>query len=257
MLLIDTQNNTQILTLNRPDFRNALNQQLQKELRSALEHAHSDPAIRSIIITGNGSAFCAGLDLSELQKIREQSTESNHADSQAFAALLHIIYTYPKPIIAAVNGHAVAGGAGLATICDITLMSDSAKIGYTEVKIGFVPAIVATFLLRQLGEKRCRDLLLTGRLITANEAHQMGLVNEVHPANTVLSRALELARGLEQSSPTALRLTKQLLASLPGMGLQEGLEYSSSINALARTTDDLNEGIQAFLEKRPPCWQKP
>ena len=254
LVLVRQEGASRILSLNRPDVRNALSQGLQVALGGALEQAINDPKTRSIVITGEGKAFCAGLDLSELQAIRERSSEENRADSARFAALLERIYTSPKPCIAAVNGHAVAGGAGIASVCDLVVMNENAKIGYTESKIGFVAALVAVFLSRIVGEKHCRDLLLTGRLISAQEAQDIGLVNEVCPPDQVLGRALDLANVLNSNAPTSLAMSKQLLAALPSMGLREGLNYASEVNALARSTDNLREGISAFLEKRSPSY---
>ena len=169
--------------------------------------------------------------------------------------LLETIYLFPKPVIAALNGHAVAGGAGIASVCDLVVMSESAKFGYTEARIGFVAALVGVFLVRQVGEKAARDLLLSARLIEADEALRMGLVNEVCAADRVLGRGLELAAQLAKNAPTSLAMTKSLLAAVPSMGLQEGLRYASELNALARTTNDLKEGVSAFLEKREPKWE--
>ena len=256
MLRIKTQGMTLVLTLNRPEVRNALNPALREALREAFESVQDDPNIRAVVLTGAGKAFCSGLDLSELQHFRERSTEENLADSAALADLFRLIYTFPKPVIAAVNGHALAGGAGLATVCDLTVVSEEAKLGYTEARIGFVAALVGVFLVRQIGDKGARDLLLTARLLSAGEALELGLVNEVRPADRVLPRALELARHFSENAPSSLSLTKTLLAALPGMSLEDGLRYAVHLNALSRTTSDLEEGVAAFLEKRAPNWKR-
>jgi methylglutaconyl-CoA hydratase len=164
--------------------------------------------------------------------------------------LFERIYTFPKPVIAALNGHAVAGGAGLASVCDFIVMNTSAKLGYTETRLGFVAALVGIFLLRQIGERRARDLLLSARLISASEALQFGLVNELQPEEKVLERALELATQVSQNAPNALAMTKDLLTTLPGLSLQESLGYAAEVNAKARSSDELKEGLRAFLEKR-------
>lgn len=244
-----------VLRLNRPDVRNALSAELQTALQEALEAARADDAVRALVLTGAGQAFCAGLDLEALKAISRSSAEANRQDSWRFARLLETLYTFPKPLVAAVNGHAVAGGAGIASACDLVVMSKEAKLGYTEVKIGFVPAVVAVLLLRQTGEKQARDLLLTGRLVAAAEAREMGLVNEVVAADEVVPRALELAKAMAQNSPTSLDLTKALLSALPGMGFFDALRYAVDLNTLARGTDDLHEGVSAFLEKREPSWK--
>ena len=243
------------MTLNRPEVRNALSTELRDELFDAVQQAAADDAVRALVLTGSGNVFCSGLDLSELQTIRERSTEDNRADSAALARLLERLYTFPKPVVAALNGHAIAGGAGLASVCDLVVMAEGAKLGYTEARIGFVAALVGVFLVRQVGEKHARDLLLSARLVTANEALAMGLVNRVEAEDDVLDVALALAAQLAQNAPSSLELTKSLLAALPGMGLQEGLRYAVEVNALSRTTDDLKEGVAAFLEKRDPSWK--
>jgi methylglutaconyl-CoA hydratase len=166
--------------------------------------------------------------------------------------LFHRIYTFPKPTIAAINGPAVAGGAGLATACDLVVMSERAQLGYTEVKIGFVAALVGVILVRAVGEKHARELLLTGKLISALEAYRMGLVNRVVPAEQVLEEALALGQEVAANAPTSLALTKELLNALPGMGLEDGFRLASIANAWVRETGDLAEGIAAFFEKRPP-----
>ncbi len=245
-----------LLTLSRPEVRNALDPALREALMTAFHKAGNDGRVRAVVLTGAGNAFCSGLDLGELERVSRHSTEFNRDDSRALAELFRMIYTFPKPVVAAVNGHAVAGGAGLASACDLVVMSESAKLGYTEVRIGFVPALVAAFLIRQLGEKRTRDLLLSGRLISADEAAAWGLVNDVVAADEVVPRALALAATLAANAPSSLALTKGLLCALPGMGLEDGLRLGIEVNALARTTDDLREGVRAFLDKRPPRWPK-
>ena len=256
ILLTEDRNAVRVLTLNRPDVRNALSSELIGKLTEALDEAEQMQEVRALVLTGGGKAFCAGLDLADLKAISTRSTEENRRDSAHLASLLKRIYTFPKPVVAALNGHAVAGGAGLASVCDLVVMSEAAKLGYTEARIGFVAALVGVFLVRQVGEKRARDLLLSARLIQANEAKEMGLVNEVCQEEEVLTRALERANALAQNAPTSLAMTKQLLAAVPSMGLGEGLRYAVEVNALARTTDDLKEGVSAFLEKREPRWKE-
>src|SRR5579862_8718952 len=175
------------ITLNRPDKRNAISYELIEDLLAALAEVAASSAL-VLILTGAGKAFCSGMDLENLQALIGRSPEQSLKDSQIMARLFRALYDFPKPTIAAVNGAAIAGGTGLATLCDFTLAVPEAKFGYTEVKIGFVPAIVSTFLLRQIGEKHVRDLLLTGRIIDANEAHRMGLINEVVAADKLMPR---------------------------------------------------------------------
>ena len=191
-LTLDFDGPLAVLTLNRPDKRNAISYELIDELLRALQEAEQSPA-QILILTGAGNAFCSGMDLDNLRSITGRTEEENLADSGTMARLFRTLYESPKVTIAAVNGAAVAGGCGLATLCDFTLASSEAKFGYTEVRIGFVPAIVSAFLLRQIGEKHARDLLLTGRIIGADEAFRMGLVNEIVAPEKLLERARDLA----------------------------------------------------------------
>ena len=254
-LLIERRGPVAVLRLNRPEARNALSADLISALRAALRELEAEPAVRALVLTGEGKLFSAGADLKALHNLASASSEVNRADSQALADLLHALYTFPRPVVAAVEGAAIAGGAGLASVCDLTVAGAGASFGYTEVRLGFVAAIVGVFLLRQTGEKHARELLLTGKLVPAAEAYRLGLVNEVVPDGQALTRALELAAELARNSATALASTKDLLAHLPGMGLTEALRHAVSVNAWTRTTDDLKEGVSAFLEKREPRWR--
>ncbi len=241
------------LTLNRPEKRNAISYELMEELLAALDQI-SQSAARVLIITGAGKAFCSGMDLDELKAITARSPEQNLEDSRTVARLFRTIYEFPRPTIAAVNGAAVAGGCGIATLCDFTLASSDARFGYSEVRIGFLPAIVSTFLARQIGEKQARDLLLTGRLITAGEALRLGLINEVAEPAKLLARAHELAATLMENSPASLRATKRLLAAYSGSELDEQIRLAVEENARIRATADFREGVTSFLEKRKPRW---
>jgi len=250
----ETHGHVLVLKLNRPNVRNALSADLVTDLHAALRDLQHDPHVRAVVLAGEGKAFSAGADLRALQELGSASSEANKADSARLAELLHFIYAYPKPVIAAVEGAAVAGGAGLASACDLIVSGENAKFGYTEVKLGFVAAIVMVFLLRVVGEKHARELLLTGKLVPAGEAHRMGLVNEVVPDGQATTRAVALATEITRNSPTALATTKEMLALVPGMGLTEALRYAVGVNAWTRTTRDLREGVGAFLEKREPTW---
>jgi methylglutaconyl-CoA hydratase len=242
-----------ILTLNRPDKRNAISYELIDELLRALQEAEKSAA-QVLILTGAGKAFCSGMDLDNLRSITQRTPEENRADSETMARLFRSLYDFPKVTIAAVNGPAIAGGCGLATLCDFTLASTEAKFGYTEVRIGFVPAIVSTFLLRQIGEKHARDLLLTGRIISADEAFRMGLVNEIVAPDRLLERARKLAATLMQNSPASLLATKRLLRKYSSAELDQQIAAAVDENARIRTTDDFREGVSSFLEKRRPHW---
>ena len=241
------------ITLNRPDKRNAISFELIDDLRRALDEVERSPA-RVLILTGAGKAFCSGMDLENLKALLGRSPEQNRKDSETMAGLFRWLYEFPKVSIAAVNGAAIAGGTGLALLCDFTLAVPDAKFGYTEVRIGFVPAIVSTFLLRQIGEKQARDLLLTGRIFTADEAYRMGLINEIMPPEKLIDRARELAARLMENSPTSLRLTKRLLSDHARAELDAQIETAVRESAAIRATADFREGISSFLEKRKPRW---
>jgi methylglutaconyl-CoA hydratase len=241
------------ITLNRPDKRNAISFELIDDLLRALDDVANSDAIIAIL-TGAGKAFCSGLDLDNLKALIGRSPEQNLKDSATMVRLFRRLYEFPKVTIAAVNGAAIAGGTGLALLCDFTLAVPEAKFGYTEVRIGFVPAIVSTFLLRQVGEKQARDLLLTGRIFSAEEAVRMGLVNEVVSSEKLMARARELAASLLENSPSSLRATKQLLTAHARAELDAQIEAAVRENAAIRTTADFREGIASFLEKRKPVW---
>ncbi|MFY9939293.1 MAG: enoyl-CoA hydratase-related protein [Silvibacterium sp.] len=249
-----TEGGVLTITMNRPDKRNALNPEMMEDLTHAFLAASGDAGCGVILLTGAGSAFCAGLDLDHLETLRAKTPEEHRLDSERIARLLRTLYDTPKPTIAAVNGAAIAGGMGLATICDFTLAIPEAKFGYTEVQIGFVPAIVSAFLRSQIGDKRSRDLLLTGRLIKAPEAFDLGLVTRVVPEQDLMIEARKLAFSLLRNSPAAMRATKRLLSEHANHHLDQEIESAIAANAEARNTEDFKEGIRAFLEKRRPDW---
>jgi methylglutaconyl-CoA hydratase len=242
-----------IITLNRPEKRNAISFELIDELVRALEEVAKSQAI-VLILTGAGKAFCSGMDLENLKALLGRTPEQNLQDSQTMVELFRSLYEFPKVTIAAVNGPAIAGGTGLALLCDFTLAVPESKFGYTEVRIGFVPAIVSTFLLRQIGEKQARDLLLTGRIFGAEEALRLGLINAVVAPEDLLSRARQLAASLMENSASSLRATKQLLTDHARMELDAHIDAAVRENAAIRQTADFREGISAFLEKRKPVW---
>ena len=239
--------------LNRPDKRNAISYQLIEDLLAALDEVAASSAL-VMILTGAGKAFCSGMDLDNLKALDGRSPEQSLQDSATMARLFRSLYDFSKPTIAAVNGAAIAGGCGLATLCDFTLAVPEAKFGYTEVRIGFVPAIVSTFLLRQIGEKHARDLLLTGRIIAADEGYRIGLINEIVAPERLLERARELAAQLMENSPASLTLTKRMLSDHARQELDEQIQSAIRENADIRATHDFREGISSFLEKRKPRW---
>jgi methylglutaconyl-CoA hydratase len=242
------------ITLNRPDKRNAISYELIDDLMAALEKAAASHC-HVLVLTGAGKAFCAGMDLENLQQLTGRTHEQNVKDSETMARLFRSLYDFPNPTIAAVNGPAIAGGTGLATLCDFTLAVPEAKFGYTEVRIGFVPAIVSSFLIANVGEKRARDLMLTGRIFNAQEALQWGLVNEIVAPDQLMRRTHELAAQLMENSPASLRATKALLSSYTRSQLDRQIEYAVRENAAIRQTADFKEGVGAFLEKRKPKWR--
>ncbi|MGB7847859.1 MAG: enoyl-CoA hydratase-related protein [Candidatus Acidiferrum sp.] len=253
-LLLETSGHLSTITFNRPEKRNAISTQMMAELQTALD-AIEKTHTRVVILAANGKAFCAGIDLELLKCIARQTPAENQEDSKRIAKMFRKIWSFSRPIIAAVNGHALAGGCGIATLCDFTLAVPEAKFGYTEVKIGFLPAIVSVFLKRQIGEKRARDLLLTGRLIDAAEAKEMGLVNEIVPAEKLMARAHELAETILAASPSSITRAKHLLVSAEAANVDHDLERAVLESARVRCTPDFKEGIAAFLEKRKPIWQ--
>jgi methylglutaconyl-CoA hydratase len=254
-LLVEHRDAVATITLNRPDKRNAITTTMMAELQTALDAIEKNHSVRVVILTGAGTCFCAGMDLEMLAAIAQQSPTENQEDSRRIAKMLRRIWSYPRPLIAAVNGAAYAGGCGIATLCDFTLATPEAKFGYTEVKIGFLPAIVSVFLTRQIGEKRSRDLLLTGRIIQAQEAKEFGMVTDVVPADRLLDRANELAAELIAASPSSLARAKHLLVSAAAPGIDHDLERAVLENARIRCTPDFKEGVASFLEKRKPVWQ--
>jgi len=241
-----------MLVLNDPERRNPLSDPLADALASELEAAEREPEVRTLVLTGAGKAFSAGADLAFLKRVRSQAAEANLAHSRRLAELFLRVYTFPKPVVAAVNGPAVAGGAGLAAACDLVVMDEAARIGYSEVKIGFVAALVGVLLVRAVGEKHARELLLTGDLVDAATAYRMGLVNRIAPAGESVAAALELAERTAVNAPSSLALTKELITSYYGMGLEDALRYAAIAGAWIRQSEDLKEGLDAFFEKRPP-----
>src|SRR5438045_5637553 len=218
------------ITFNRPDKRNAISAKMICDLLTALDELEKDRT-RVFILTGTGSAFCAGMDLEMLSAISQQSAQENQDDSRRMARMFRRIWSFPKPMIAAVNGHALAGGCGIATLCDFTLAVPEAKFGYTEVKIGFLPAIVSVFLTRHIGEKKARDLLLTGRILEPAEAKEFGLVNEIVPAENLVARSKELAQVLIAASPGSLSRAKRLMTSSAAPSVDHDLERAILENA--------------------------
>ena len=241
------------ITLHRPERRNAMTPEMQLELIAAFEDA-AESRCRVLVLTGAGDAFCSGLDLAVLRDADKKSELEHRADSEQLARLFLALYELPIPTIAAVNGPAIAGGTGLAMICDFTLAVPTAKFGFTEVRIGFVPAIVSAFLALHVCHKRAVDLLLTGRHFDAEEAFRLGLVNELVPREQLAGRTKSLADTLLANSPQALNATKRLVVAQNKQWLNAAIVDAIEASAAARSTGDFREGIAAFLEKRKPSW---
>jgi methylglutaconyl-CoA hydratase len=237
------------ITLNRPEKRNALNEALILGVTSALNTAQADEQVRVVIISGAGKDFCSGADLAALQKIASASVAENVDDARQLLNLFLLIRSLRIPVIAAVRGRALAGGCGLATACDLVLASDSARFGYPEVKIGFVPAMVMSILRRNVSEKRAFELITRGTEISASEAFQIGLVNQMFPDATFDQMVTEYAQGFQKLSSSAITLTKQLLYQIDGQNFTESIQAGLDLNVIARMTAACKKGIARFLRK--------
>ncbi len=242
------------LTMNRADRRNALSRGLIDALSEAFARAAGDAVVRSVILTGAGPVFCAGMDLAELQESLEKGGHDTPVwdDALRLAKLFDLIYRLPKPTVAAVNGAAVAGGAGLVSVCDLALAVPGAKVGYPEVRRGLVAAMVMPHLLRHVGERMARYLLLTGELLDAEEAQRAGFVNAVVPADELMVRAKAWTRSLAEAGPNALARTKELLTSFSRQATS--VEEAAKASAAPRLTEECRQGLEAFFAKRPVPW---
>ena len=250
-LLIQDDGPIRTITLNRPERRNALNPEMQEELIAAFTGASS---ARVVLLAGAGESFCAGLDLDLLKQVAGLSTEQHRVEAERTARMFRALWECDVPTIALVYGAAMAGGTGLATLCDFTLAAPEAQFGYTEARIGFVPALVSAYLSLQMGDKQARSLLLTARRFSAEEAYRMGLVTEVVPREELQVRAQALAAELLALSPESLRATKRLLRAQQAAWLDSALGLAMGANAASRQTADFREGVASFLEKRKPVW---
>lgn len=248
-ILVSTESQIRILTLDRPDKRNALNDELIADLKAALSDADADESVKCIVIRGAGKDFCSGADLSALQKIAGASYEENLKDARSLGELFELIRRVRVPVIAAVHGRALAGGCGLATACDIVIATNTARFGYPEVKIGFVPAMVAAILRRNLGEKKSFELLTQGFEYSAEDALSLGLINAIFNEDGFDDAAIEYASVYTKVSGSAVAMTKRLLYGIDGSDLSSAIEQGVKVNAEARMTEDCKKGIARFLEK--------
>jgi methylglutaconyl-CoA hydratase len=243
------------ITLNRPDKRNALSFELIDELKQSFKKAEADTSVKVVVLRAHGEVFCAGADLAYLRQLQKNSFEENLADSNHLRELLYLIYSLPKVVIAQVHGHAIAGGCGLASVCDFVYTIPAARFGYTEVKLGFIPALVMVFLIRRIGESRAKELLLSGELITAEAAFGMGLVNRVLESSELENEVRKLAEILiTTNSGESLKRTKKMIGEVQTMSLQQALDYAARMNAEMRSTDDFRTGISSFLDKQKLTW---
>jgi methylglutaconyl-CoA hydratase len=248
-------NRVAYITLNRPDKRNALNPELVMSLITAFARANQDQDVKVIVLNAIGDVFSAGADLAYLQQLQSNTYHENVADSAALKDLFYTIYTSPKAVIAQVEGHAIAGGCGLASVCDIVFSVPEAKFGYSEVKIGFIPALVACFLVRKTGEARTKELLLSGELIDASTASTYGLINFICNKESIQDSVDNYAAKLVSgTSGQSISLTKQLINLAQNMTLEESLDEAVNLNATARATADCKRGIAAFLNKEKVIW---
>ncbi len=247
---VDESTGVATVTLNSPEKRNALDPATIQTLGEAFDRAERDERVRVVLLEAAGRDFCAGADLTHMESMVEASPEEHLADARDLGDLFVRMRRLPKPLVAAVQGNALAGGAGLATACDIVLASDDARFGYPEVHVGFVPAMVMTMLVRHVGEKRAFELAATGRRIDADEACRIGLASMVFSRHTFVDDARAFADDLSAKSATSIAFSKRLLYELDKLTFEEGIARGAEVNAEARMSEDCKAGIRAFLEQR-------
>jgi methylglutaconyl-CoA hydratase len=254
-ILVDVADRVGTITLNRPDKRNALNYVVIQELKTAFTQLQADANVKVIVLKSTGNIFCSGADLEYLQKLQSYGFNENLADSTHLMELYLLVHKLSKVVIAQIEGHAIAGGCGLATVCDYAYAVPEAKFGYTEVKIGFIPAIVMVFLIRKIGEGRAREMLLTGDLIDAERAARYGILNDVIGKDKIAERVQTLAQKLcTENSGGSLELTKRMIADVQNLPLEDALKFAARMNAHARETMECKRGIAAFLNKEKLAW---
>jgi methylglutaconyl-CoA hydratase len=253
-ITVEDHSGIAIIRLNRPDKRNALNEAMVNELSAIFGLLRGEKNINSVLLTGNGSAFCSGADLEYLRQLQKNTDSENLNDSIRLKNLFRDIYLFPKPTLAVVNGPALAGGCGLVSVFDFSIATEQAIFGYPEVKIGFVAAIVSYFLTEIVGRKKALELLISGEILSAQSAFEYRLISKVSTSDTAIEEGLELLRGLRNNSATAMMLTKKLVKDVLNDSLEEKLNRIARFNADARKTKDFYEGLNSFLEKRKPEW---
>ncbi|MCH7769601.1 MAG: enoyl-CoA hydratase/isomerase family protein [Bacteroidetes bacterium] len=248
MIIYTLKDDIGIIKLNRPDKHNALHPDLVKQMKEKLNEIRHDDNVKVLIITGEGKAFCAGADLTYLNELRNFSSIKNEKDSEDLAELFLMIYKFPKPTIAAVNGAAIAGGCGLASVCDLIVANeDHSRFGYSEVKIGFLPAIVSIFVIKKIGEGIARQLLLTGEIINGKRAYEIGFANYLY--NNVLDGAIEVASNIRLNSVFSVKETKSMIDSVSGLSVDDAVNYCIRLNTISRSSEDFKRGIESFFKK--------
>jgi methylglutaconyl-CoA hydratase len=251
----ETKERVAYITLNRPEKRNALSFDFVQLIKDNFKRAEADESCKVIVIKANGEAFCSGADLASLQKLQTNTDEENLQDSLHLMELYKMIHLSSKVVISQVEGAALAGGCGLASVCDFCFSTPTSKFAYTEVKIGFVPAIVMVFLIRKIGETNARSMMLTGDIINAQKALQFGLINAIIEAELIEEGVFDFAKKLcKQTSSQSIALTKQMIAEVQNLSMDEALQYAATMNMKARKSDDCNKGINAFLNKEKLSW---
>jgi len=244
------------LSLNRPEVHNAFNSLMIAELDDAFEKVMKNKSLRIIVLTGHGKSFCAGADINWMREIIHYSYEQNLEESLHLAELLHKIYIFPKATLAVVNGTAIGGGTGFLSACDIAVASEEAKFGLSEVKIGLVPAAISPYVIRRIGESKAREYFLTGKRISARQALEIGLLNEVVPQEKLKEKEEEITKLLLSSGPEAISACKELITRTPGMSFEEAKTFTARMIANLRISEEGQEGMAAFMEKRKPKWIK-
>lgn len=255
-ILLERKDKIAHITLNRPEIHNAFNDKMISELSEIFDHIKEQDDIRVVILTGKGKSFCAGADLKWMKKMKDFSYEENLEDSIALSEMFYKMYSIKKPTICLVNGAAIGGGTGLVAACDIAIAATHAKFSFSEVKLGLVPACISPYVVKKCGEGRCREFFLTGERLTAEKAYRAGLVNFVVPLEEMNNFAENITRQLITSGPEAIGMCKDLLSKVPELSLKEAGQYTAEVISKMRISDEGQEGMNAFFEKRKPDWTK-
>ncbi|KPJ74308.1 enoyl-CoA hydratase [candidate division TA06 bacterium DG_78] len=255
-LIYEVKNNTAHVTLNRPEVHNAFNDTMINEVSTVFDDIEKRSDIRVVVLTGEGKSFCAGADLNWMKRVKDYSYEENLKESLDLAEMLYKIYASSKPTIARVNGTAIGGGTGLVAVCDIAIAASNAKFSFSEVKLGLIPACISPYVVKKCGEGRCREFFLTGKRLTADKACAAGLINQVVPLEEIDKVIEELVTQLISSGPAAIKKCKELLRRVPEMSLEEAKKYTAEVIAQLRISDEGQEGMNSFLEKRRPKWSE-